>query len=358
MRALRRRLANRSAASQTLVITAALLLMASIGLGSAFAARTLITSRDIKNNSIRNADLGTNSVNGRSISPNAVGFDELTTDVEKAIKDGTGAAGPAGPKGDQGRKGDTGARGAKGDTGDKGDKGDTGPPGPAGYPTLVTPLGNQFKDNTTTASSDTPWAVTDLACSNPSANGNVTKGFQNGQPNGQDAPLQTGAYGFTLNDNDSVVLLGLRRYDGQLLSSLTELRYSERFDNPGSNNLLAPGVEIMIDNNNDGDATDPGDDQLEFEPAENGAQGAIVEGRWQSWNVRDGNVRVNGGSAQTLASYIAGNPNGRIQGSSYAGGIRLRAESCGQTPTGYDGAVDNVTADGGGGRVIYDFEAS
>ena len=91
--------------------------------------------------------------------------------------------------------------------------------------------------------------------------------------------------------------------------------------------------------------------------AENTAQGAIAEGRWQSWSLVGGNVRVNGGGAQTLASYIASNPDGKIQGSGFTGGIRLRAESCGQGPT-YDGAFDNVTANGPGGRVIYDFEAS
>src|SRR5437899_1188387 len=99
-RALRRRVGNQSAVSQTLIITTALLLMASIGLGSAFAARTLISSRDIKDRSIHSADLGTNSVNRRTIRGNAVGFSELTTDVKKAINAATGPAGPAGAKGD------------------------------------------------------------------------------------------------------------------------------------------------------------------------------------------------------------------------------------------------------------------
>jgi hypothetical protein len=221
----------------------------------------------------------------------------------------------------------------------------------------VTPSNGQFKDNTTTASSDTPWAATDLSCLNPNDNGSVTKGFQNGQPGGLDAPLQTGAYGFTLNDADTAVLLGLRQYDGQLLSSLSELRYSERFDNPGPNAAQAPSVEILIDNNNDGDSSDAGDDQLIYEPAENGDQGAIAENRWQSWNVVDGNIRFGANPAQSFASYVASHPDARIQGTSYAGGIRLRAESCGQA-AGYDGAFDNVTTDGAGPRVIWDFEAS
>jgi hypothetical protein len=355
LRALARRLAARSAVSQALIITAALLVMASVGLGSAFAARSLITSKDIKNHSIRNADLGTSSVNGRTIQPKAVGMSKLTPSVAKLLstagkggtKGDTGATGPAGPKGD------TGATGPAGPKGDTGAKGDTGPPG---YPTLVTPSNGQFKDNTTTASSDTPWAATDLACTDPNANATgLTKGFQNGQPGGQDAPLGTGAYGFHMtNGNSSIVLLGLRKYDGQPLSSLTELRYSERFTNPGPSNTDVPLVEILVDNNNDGTA----DDQLLFEPAENTDQGAIAQdGRWQSWNVVDGKVRFGANPAQTFKSYVDTHPNAKIQGTSFAGGIRLRAEDCGQNP-GYDGAFDNVSVNGTGGRVIYDFEAS
>jgi hypothetical protein len=357
-RAITRRLATRSAVSQAVIITAALIAMASIGLGSAFAARSLISSRDIQNHSIRNADLGSNSVNGRTIQGKAVGLSKLTpalqrlvTDATKGAKGDTGATGPAGPKGDTGPAGPKGATGAKGDTG---------PAGPPGYSTLVTPSNGQFKDNTTTASSDTPWAATDLDCNSPSANASgLTKGFQNGQPGGQDAPLQTGAYGFSMSQPDSsIVLLGLRKYDGEKLSSLSELRYSERFTNPGPSNTDVPLVELLVDNNNNGSSSDAGDDQLLFEPAENTDQGAIAQdGRWQSWNVVDGKIRVGGNPAQTFKSYVASHPDARIQGTQYAGGIRLRAEDCGQS-AGYDGAFDNVTVDGPGGRVIYDFEAS
>jgi hypothetical protein len=354
VRAFAQRFGARSVVTQALIVAGALIVMACVGLGTAVAAR-LITSADIKDRTIRNSDLSTNSVNGRAIARDAVGLGELTPGVEKALagKGTKGDPGPAGPKGDTGPKGDP---GPKGDTGAKGDTGSVGPAGPPGYPTLVTPSNGQFKDNTTTASSDTPWAATDLACDDPSANGAVTKGFQNGQPSGQDAPLQTGAYGFSLNDANSVILLGLRKYDGDRLSTLTELRYSERFDNGGPSTTAAPSVEILVDNNGDGDSSDGGDDQLIFEPAENTDQGAIAEGRWQSWNVVDGNVRWGGNPAASLASYVASHPNATIQGTAYAGGIRLRAESCGQGT--YDGAFDNVSVDGTGGRVIYDFEAS
>jgi hypothetical protein len=160
-----------------------------------------------------------------------------------------------------------------------------------------------------------------------------------------------------MNDADSAVLVGLRKYDGAAVGTLSELRYSERFTNGGANHVAAPAVEILVDNDSDGNGNGAGDDHVLFEPAENSAQGAVVEGRWQSWNIVDGNVRVNGGAAQTWASYVAGNQDGKIQGTSYAGGIRLRAESCGQGPT-YDGAVDNVTVHGDGQREIYDFEAN
>src|SRR4051794_10104000 len=359
---LRRRIARRGVVGQTLIITAALLVMASMGLGSALAARSLISSHDIKNGSIRNVDLASGAANGRVIKNGSVSSRELTAGLRSQMAAANqGAQGPKGDTGAQGPKGDTGPQGAKGDAGGqgpKGDTGDTGPQGPPGSTTLVTPLNGQFKDNTTTPSSDTPWAVTDLQCSDPSKNApGLTKGFQNGQPNGEDAPLGTGAYGFSMNDADSAVLVGLRKYDGAAVGSLSELRYSERFTNGGSNHVAAPAVEILVDNNDDGNGNGAGDDHVLFEPAENSAQGAVVEGPWQSWNVVDGNVRVNGGAAQTWASYVAGNQDGKIQGTSYVGGIRLRAESCGQAPP-YDGAVDNVTVHGDGQREIYDFEAN
>jgi hypothetical protein len=359
---LRRRMAGRGVVSQTLIITAALLVMASMGLGSALAARSLISSHDIKNGSIRNVDLAGGAVNGRVIKNGSVSSSELTAALRSQMAAAKqGAQGPKGDTGAQGPKGDSGAQGPKGDSGaqgPKGDTGDTGAQGPPGSTTLVTPFNDQFKDNTATPSSDTPWAVTDLQCSNP-GNGapGLTKGFQNGQPGGQDAPLGTGAYGFSMNDNDSAVLLGLRKYDGDAVGSLSELRYSERFNNGGPNDVAAPAVEILVDNDNDGNGNGAGDDQVLFEPAENSPQGGVAEGRWQSWNVVDGKVRVNGAAAQTWASYVDGNPGGKIQGTSYAGGIRLRAESCGQGPT-YDGAVDNVTVQGNGPREIYDFEAN
>src|SRR4051795_8841154 len=137
---LRRRVAGRGAVGQTLVITAALLVMASMGLGSAFAARSLISSHDIKNGSIRNVDLASGAVNGRVIKNGSVGSGELTAALRSQMA--------AAKQGAQGPKGDTGAQGPKGDAGPqgrKGDTGDTGPQGPPGSSTLVTPFNDQFE---------------------------------------------------------------------------------------------------------------------------------------------------------------------------------------------------------------------
>jgi len=104
--------------------------------GSATAAR-LITSRDIRDGTIRAADIRNGAITERKLSsavraqlganagePGSAGPKGATG--EQGAKGETGAIGPAGPKGD------TGAAGPTGDTGAAGPKGDTGPQGPAG----------------------------------------------------------------------------------------------------------------------------------------------------------------------------------------------------------------------------------
>jgi hypothetical protein len=90
---LRRRIARRGVVGQTLIITAALLVMASMGLGSALAARSLISSHDIKNGSIRNVDLAGGAVNGRVIKNGSVSSSELTAALRSQM-----AAGKQAPK--------------------------------------------------------------------------------------------------------------------------------------------------------------------------------------------------------------------------------------------------------------------
>ena len=85
--------------------------------GSAFAARALITGRDIKDGSISRADLS-----------------------RRAVKSLKGERGPAGPAG---RDGSVGPAGPQGSTGPTGSQGPTGPAGPRGAPGASGPQGDQ-----------------------------------------------------------------------------------------------------------------------------------------------------------------------------------------------------------------------
>jgi hypothetical protein len=108
--------------SPALAVSVVALVMATTG--SAFAARSLITGRDVKDNSLT----------GHDIKNGTVALADLTDGVRELIANaGTpGAAGKDGATGAQGAKGDTGAQGAKGETGAQGAKGDTGDTGAQG----------------------------------------------------------------------------------------------------------------------------------------------------------------------------------------------------------------------------------
>ena len=93
---------------KTLIACVVVALLA--GGGTAVASK-LVTSKDIKNGTIKTQDIGRGQVTLNRLSP---GVREL---LAKA--------------GTPGANGTNGANGAKGEKGDKGDKGDTGPQGPA-----------------------------------------------------------------------------------------------------------------------------------------------------------------------------------------------------------------------------------
>ena len=115
--------------------------------GSSYAALT-ITSKNVKNNSLKSADLKNNSVKSVDVRNRSL----LSKDfrVGQLPAGAPGAAGPQGAAGSQGAKGDPGPQGAKGDTGapgEKGDEGDPGAPGLSGYEVL---FGGPVASSTTT----------------------------------------------------------------------------------------------------------------------------------------------------------------------------------------------------------------
>jgi hypothetical protein len=98
-----------------LVIWTTVLLLSSLGVGSAVATR-LIDSRDIRNFSIRAVDLGRGSVTSQAIADNTVRDRDLSPALRSqlGIRVANGKDGVAGANGTNGRDGANGAAGAAG----------------------------------------------------------------------------------------------------------------------------------------------------------------------------------------------------------------------------------------------------
>lgn len=111
---------NRISSTNAGRIVAGGAIVLALGGGTATAASTLITSKDVKNNSLTGTDIKNGSI----------GAGELTKSAKASLTGQTGPAGPigpAGPAGPAGPQGAQGAQGPKGDQGEKGAKGDRGP---------------------------------------------------------------------------------------------------------------------------------------------------------------------------------------------------------------------------------------
>ena len=131
----------------TLVATGAVVL----AVGGTATAATLITGKQIKNNSVTGADIRTSSLTGSDVKNSSLGVADLSAAARAALK---GATGPAGPTGATGATGAAGAAGAKGDKGDKGDTGLTGARGPSD--------GRFVRDDSATAVPDTMTVIDTL----------------------------------------------------------------------------------------------------------------------------------------------------------------------------------------------------
>lgn len=112
---------------------AALAVMFAITVAANGTAKSLITGRDIKDNSIQSRDIADRTIVGRDLSRtllNSLQGGGAAGPAGPAGPAGArGAAGPAGPQGDTGPTGATGATGSTGAQGAKGDKGDDGDDG-------------------------------------------------------------------------------------------------------------------------------------------------------------------------------------------------------------------------------------
>lgn len=104
-------------------VVGAVLVVAVIGGGSATAAN-LVTSKDVKDNSLRSKDIRDGSLRVKDLTDRAVEtLQHSSSSGPVAGESAPGSKGEAGAKGSQGDNGDKGVNGEKGEKGSKGDKG-------------------------------------------------------------------------------------------------------------------------------------------------------------------------------------------------------------------------------------------
>ena len=166
------------------------------------------------------------------------------------------------------------------------------------------------------------------------------------------APLGQGALFFTIGGlQNQTELYRNTSLDGTSLADLTGLNYS----------TMAPAgkqpayLRLTVDQ----DGTGANIDSLNFEPALNSSQGAIVANQWQTWNAGpDSTWTTDGGptGATTLAAYVAAHPAAKIFNNGYGGGLSLIAGCAGQTQTNAKLGVDRIVATDAGKTSLWDFE--
>ena len=378
-----------------------------VATGSA-AAASLITSANIKDESIQNRDLRDGAFTLSKLRASTIASlreDNAQTLARlAALEAKAGIAGPAGTTGAAGAKGDTGATGAKGDagtngtngtngvkgdtgtTGDKGDKGDTGTTGAKGDKGATGPTGNTGPAGPIgpTGPTGSNGANADGSVTAPVAN-DGDQGFGLATPTGTGS--QSGGAGpctATTCDNGSATLSGGKlnlaiaapgggfaeigkSYAGTPISTLSSLAYDWARISAGT---AAPVLKI--------DVTDAvpcapisatctpdrsrSTTTLIYEPVyseQNSApKGEALDpaGRWYSlFDIKGADERDApnaNGYAQSLAEIIADNPDMKIQR------IYLQAGQNAQGPpwSGFQGTVDDLTVGFGTAAPIrYDF---
>jgi hypothetical protein len=184
---------------------------------------------------------------------------------------------------------------------------------------------------------------------------------------------------------DGASKISIAAYDGLPLSSITSLGYST-YDT-ANNGQQFPYIELAV--SPDGSGSPATEDSLFFEPpyqtpSTGGPlipnQGATTMNTWQTWNAKTGGWWDNNatlfdpslytpltaqagggyGLVNTLAAYVALNPNATIMDNPYPGngdgGISLEV-GYGSSSDLYTGYVDNVTIGTVSGTNTFDFEA-
>jgi hypothetical protein len=130
----------------------------------------------------------------------------------------------------------------------------------------------------------------------------------------QRAPYGTSSHKITIGESSAQTeLYRTDAYDGVLVSDLTRLEYSELARHTGSGADRQPAfLRLTVDTDNDGNT----DDSLYFFPANNPDQQAVANDVWQTWDVAQGKINVNGdggvGATTTLDAYSTAHPGAKL----------------------------------------------
>lgn len=108
-------------------VAATLALFLAVSGGTAFAAKTLIGSADVADNSLTGVDIKNRSLTGHDIKDGSLRAKHLGASTVAALKGARGSQGETGSRGAAGPQGERGVAGPQGEQGAAGPKGDAGP---------------------------------------------------------------------------------------------------------------------------------------------------------------------------------------------------------------------------------------
>jgi hypothetical protein len=278
-------------------------LIVSLVTGStAVIAANKVTSHDIKNGTIRMAD--------------------LSKKVRKKIN-----ARHRGPRGAHGATGPGGATGAA---------------GPSNTHQVSALDGSQG------------FTKDEFSCDGDAPFGTVTVAQANGAPMGNEAAKYV-----IPNDPNAYAQVATGAYDGLALKDISRLLYSERFENnasPGAAPYLflrLTGGHIVSFSPAYQDGTYPSGTPV-------ASQGTATENRWQRWNVLQGAVAYDnpgGAPDMTWEQLVAAHGNETIEGTQAGGGgVRFYAGCAGAGGANSTSYLDAIDIEVGGQGALYDFE--
>jgi hypothetical protein len=209
-----------------------------------------------------------------------------------------------------------------------------------------------------TPGSTAPFTTLAYDCTNDAVDLPTTQTFAAGPGT---PPSGTGSLKFDLSakDGNFLDLFRTDAYDGTALADIEDLQYSTSVETDGKQ---PPYLRLTVDKDADGAR----DDSLFFIPANNGAQQAVANDTWQTWDVDSGVLNINGdpgSGTTTLAAYVTANPDAVLiesfAGGPEAGALTL-AQGCGGANTAASVTyVDEIVIDLAGKDVQkYDLEAT